>query len=93
MNPKNDGWSSENEQATNKIDEILRLLAQVLDKANNVDKRLDSIDKQLVDKADISVMKQMEMKLKKFEETMETRLKRLRRCQMSQLTYQEEVLM
>ena len=71
-NPKMESESVENDQTLSKIDEILKIVEQVLDKANTADKRLDSIEKQLGDKADISVMKQLETRLKKIEEKLDT---------------------
>ena len=58
----------ETDQSFSKIDEILQLLEQVLDKANTAEKQLDSIEKQLGDKEDSSVFKKLEIRLKKIED-------------------------
>jgi hypothetical protein len=52
----------------NKIDEILRMLEQLLEKADVTERRLDRIEKEIQTKADVSVVAQIEQRIKKVEE-------------------------
>ena len=66
MTKKNDGANAEG-----KMDEVLKLLEQLLDKSNNIEHRLNSIDKRLDDKADSSTVAQLEARIATVENRLE----------------------